>query len=295
MDDRKKKNLIWKGESFLLVVVVLVFGAIFAAIHTGGLIQKQDRVQLLNKGWYYIKDGKKQEITLPAEIPAKTGEKLILYNESLGAESRGMTVASTGAQYDLVIRLNGKILYEYKEAMFSKNVQMRSKVQCIAALGNDTEGKVLTFSYSAPQRGKYVIEPVCIGTGSAIAWYQIRKAAIPLGAATIMIVLSMIALCICIYMRIRQMPDRRFRDVALFLMMCSIWLVTDSSLAQSYSRCPEALCLISFYMFMLLAIPMLRFFAEHRKHEKIQDPGSWNLYILSECCFTGSFGDPGSL
>ena len=75
MDYRKKKNLIWKGESFLFVVVLLVFGAIFAAIHTGGLIQKQDSVQLLNKGWYYIKDGKKQEITLPAEIPAKKNEK----------------------------------------------------------------------------------------------------------------------------------------------------------------------------------------------------------------------------
>ena len=157
MNDRKKKNLIWKVEAVLFGVVLLVFGAIFAATHAGGLIQHQDSVQFLNKGWYYIKDGKKQEITLPAEIPAKTGEKLILYNESLGAESRGMTVVSTGAQYDLVIRLNGKILYEYKEAMFSKNVQMRSKVQCIAALGNDTEGKVLTFSYSAPQRGKYVI------------------------------------------------------------------------------------------------------------------------------------------
>lgn len=36
MDYRKKKNLIWKGESFLFVVVLLVFGAIFAAIHTGG-------------------------------------------------------------------------------------------------------------------------------------------------------------------------------------------------------------------------------------------------------------------
>ena len=281
MDYRKKKSLIWKGESFLFFVVLLVFGAIFAAIHTGGLIQKQDSVQLLNKGWYYIKDGKKQEITLPAEIPAKTGEKLILYNESLGAESRGMTVVSTGAQYDLVIRLNGKILYEYKEAMFSKNVQMRSKVQCIAALGNDTEGKVLTFSYSAPQRGKYVIEPVCIGTGSAIAWYQIRKAAIPLGAATIMIVLSMIALCICIYMRIRQMPDRRFRDVALFLMMCSIWLVTDSSLAQSYSRCPEVLCLISFYMFMLLAVPMLRFLQNigNMKKYRLLDLGIFTFYL----------------
>ena len=146
MNDRKKKNLIWKVEAVLFGVVLLVFGAIFAATHAGGLIQHQDSVQFLNKGWYYIKDGKKQEITLPAEIPAKTGEKLILYNESLGAESRGMTVVSTGAQYDLVIRLNGKILYEYKEAMFSKNVQMRSKVQCIAALGNDTEGKVPTLA-----------------------------------------------------------------------------------------------------------------------------------------------------
>ena len=87
MDDRKKKNLIWKVEAVLFGVVLLVFGAIFAATHAGGLIQHQDSVQFLNKGWYYIKDGKKQEITLPAEIPAKTGEKLILYNESLGAES----------------------------------------------------------------------------------------------------------------------------------------------------------------------------------------------------------------
>ena len=54
-----------------------------------GLIQKQDSVQLLNKGWYYIKDGKKQEITLPAEIPAKTGEKLILYNEVWERKAEG--------------------------------------------------------------------------------------------------------------------------------------------------------------------------------------------------------------
>ena len=51
--------------------MLLVFGAIFAAIHTGGLIQKQDSVQLLNKGWYYIKDGKKQEITLPRKFRQK--------------------------------------------------------------------------------------------------------------------------------------------------------------------------------------------------------------------------------
>lgn len=274
MDHRIEKNIRQKGEAILFIAALIIFGAIFAAIHAGGLLQDQDPVQFLNKGWYYIEDGKKKEVTLPAEIPAKNDEPLILYNESLGAESRGMTVAATGAQYNLVIRLDGKILYEYKEAMFSKNVQMRSKVDCIAPLGNDTEGRVLTFCYSTPQRGKYIIEPVRIGTGRAIAWYQLKEAAIPLGVAVVMIVLSVIALCICIYMKTRQMPDGRFRDVALFLMMCSIWLVTDSSLAQSYSRHPEILCLISFYMFMLLAVPMLHFL------QKIGDMGKYRILDL---------------
>ena len=75
-------------------------------------------------------------------------------------------------------------------------------------------------------------------------------------------------------MKTRQMPDGRFRDVALFLMMCSIWLVTDSSLAQSYSRHPEILCLISFYMFMLLAVPMLHFL------QKIGDMGKYRILDL---------------
>lgn len=281
MEHRIEKNIRQKGEAILFIAALIIFGAIFAAIHAGGLLQDQDPVQFLNKGWYYIEDGKKKEVTLPAEIPAKNDEPLILYNESLGTESRGMTVAATGAQYNLVIRLDGKILYEYKEAMFSKNVQMRSKVDCIALLGNDTEGRVLTFSYSTPQRGRYIIEPVRIGTGRAIAWYQLKKAAIPLGVAVVMIVLSVIALCICIYMKTRQMPDGRFRDVALFLTMCSIWLVTDSSLAQSYSRHPEILCLISFYMFMLLAVPMLHFLQKIGDMEKyrILDFGIFTFYL----------------
>lgn len=36
MNDRKKKHLIWKVEAVLFGVVLLVFGAIFAATHAGG-------------------------------------------------------------------------------------------------------------------------------------------------------------------------------------------------------------------------------------------------------------------
>lgn len=281
MDYKKEQNIRQKVEALLFIMALVIFCAIFMAIHTGGLQQSQEQVEPLKKGWYYLVNGNRKEITLPAEIPAEEGEPLILYNDSLEKEDAGMTVVTTGAQYGLVIRLDGKILYEYKEAMFSRNVQMRSKQECLASLGNDLEGRVLTLSYSTPQRGKYIIEPVYIGTGRAVTWYQLKKEILPLGAAVIMIVLSVIALCIFIYMKIRQMPDGRFRDVALFLMMCSIWLVTDSSLAQNYSRCPEALCLISFYMFMLLAVPMLHFLQKigDMKKYRILDLGIFTFYF----------------
>lgn len=259
MNYRREKSILRKGEPFLFFVTMAVFATLFMIFHTGGIRQHQERVRTISDGWYYMEDGIRREITLPAEIPAKNGESLLLYNDSIGKENEGMTLFTTGAQYDLVIRLDGKILYQYKEAMFARNTQMKSKLACIASLGEDVKGRVLTLSYHEPQRGKYVIGPVYIGTGRAVALYQLKKEIIPLGAAMVMIVLSMIALVISLYMKKRQMSGGRFRDVALFLVVCSIWLVTDSSLAQSFSSNPDALCLISFYMFMLLAVPMIHF------------------------------------
>ena len=259
MEQKKEQDLCKKLEIFLFLATLIVFGAIFAVFHMGIPRQSEEQAELLSDGWYYMKDGIRQEISLPAEIPAEKGETLILYNDSLGKEAAGKLLITTGAQYDLAIRLNGRLLYEYKEVMFARNVQMKSKLDCIATLGNDTDGKTLTLSYHTPQQGKYIIKPVYIGSGRATVLYQLKKELMPLGAAVIMIVLSVIALFASFYMKKRKMSGGRFQDVALFLVICSIWLITDSSLAQSYSNCPEALCLISFYMFMLLAVPMIHF------------------------------------
>ena len=119
MDYKKKKIQDGSWKRFFFLVLLLFLYDLCGDILRGwdpetGTGAASVQRMVLHKGW------KKQDITLPAELPAPKGEKLILYNESLGAESRGMTVVSTGAQYDLVIRLNGKILYQYKEALFAK-------------------------------------------------------------------------------------------------------------------------------------------------------------------------------
>ncbi len=280
MDYRKVKNAGRKLEAVLFLVTLAVFAMIFLVFRGGGIWQNQEKVQPLSSGWYYMEDGVRKDITLPAEIPARDGEELLLYNETLSEDNIGMTVITTGAQYDLVIRLDGKILYQYKEALFARNTQMKSKLDCIASLGKDPGGRVLTLSYHTPQRGKYKIDQVYIGTGRAAALYQLKKELFPLGAAAVMIVLCAISLCISLYMRMRKMSGGRFRDVALFLGMGSIWLVTDSSLAQSISSSPDALCLVSFYMFMLFAVPMIHFQQKmgNMSRYRILDIGIFSFY-----------------
>ena len=127
---------------------------------------------------------------------------------------------------------------------------------------------------------------VYIGTGSAVIALHLQNSGIVIGIALCFLVLSVISLLITVYLKYRQMPDARFRDVALFLMICAVWLITDSSAIQTYSSHPDMLCTISFYMFMLHSVPMLHF-ARNRWTEKGTHSGCRNCCVLSECIYSG--------
>ncbi len=64
---------------------------------------------------------------------------------------------------------------------------------------------------------------------------------------------------IAIYIRHMGVYEKRFLDIAYFLLLCVCWFLTDSSLAQAIGGSSPAIRYISFYAFMLLAVPMLHF------------------------------------
>ncbi len=51
-----------------------------------------------------------------------------------------------------------------------------------------------------------------------------------------MLVLAVLALLIFFYMSFFGIRERRFLDVAVFLLLCSLWCLTDSGLYQIYGR-----------------------------------------------------------
>ena len=255
--NRKKRNE--SIEMLLFVMVLTVFAAVLGVMALGEKVQPVNEIHQMSSGWYYFDNGKRTEITLPTVMKASDGEQLVLYNDGINNFAAGMVVTTKGAEYGLKISLNGEVLYEYRDSDFVRNVQMKSKLNCDGEIPTNVQKGTLTLTFSTPQQGKYKVSEVFIGSGSAVTACHVWDSALTIGIAACFIVLSIIALFTAVYLKYRQMPDGRFRDVALFLVICGIWLITDSSVVQTYSRHPDMVCTISFYMFMMLAIPMLHF------------------------------------
>lgn len=268
-------------ELFLFIIILAIFASGLVNIVTAGREQRVAGVECLSSGWYYINDGKKVDVTLPAVIRAEYGEDVTLYYDGITGKDAGKVITTRGAQYNLRMSLQGEELYKYQEIAFRRNVQMKSKLDCDGTIPMECEGKTLQMTYSHPQDGWYKISEVYIGSESAVELFHFRQAGINLALSFSFIILSVIAILIAVYLKYRQMPDGRFRDVSIFLIICSIWLLTDSSVVQMHSQYPSAICLLSFYMFMLLAVPMLHFVQKIRnmKDCRILSVGIVSFYL----------------
>ena len=222
---KKKENI----EIFLFIMVMAVFAAVLGVMSLGEKMQPVNQIRKISSGWYYYDNGKRTEVTLPDTIQAEKGEELILYNDGITDLDAGKVVTTRGAQYDLKIWLGDRPIYEYQDTTFVRNTQMKSKLECVGEIPTDMQNEPLKLVYSNPHHGKYVLTSVYIGTGSAVIALHLQNSGIVIGIALCFLVLSVISLLITVYLKYRQMPDARFRDVALFLMICACLLYTSPS------------------------------------------------------------------
>lgn len=256
---KKQTRIKGCGEICLMFVTALIL--IFAVARVVGIEKEQtvDKVQELSNGWYFIENGKKVEVTLPFVAEAEGEEPFVLYNDSLTEEDAGKTLTMKGAQYGLQVSMNGRTLYEYSDSLFHKNVQMKSKIDCDIRIPDTIRDGILTMIYRTTERGRYKISEVYIGSGSAIMSYHFADTLITRSITFLFLILGVIAIGCSIYLNQKEIEVGGIVDVALFLMICSIWVLTDSPFIQRQSGREAMVCVISFYAFMLLAIPMLHF------------------------------------
>lgn len=196
------------------------------------------------------------------------GTVLELYNDTVTDENRDMVLLTWGAPYHLQIQMDGKTIYQYRDYGFKRNLQMARKLECRVTLPALQKSSQLCFLYTVPKSGVCKLTPVYMGTSEAIFRFQIMNAAPVFVIVLGMLVLGIFAIGIYAYLRARKMTERRFASVGLFLLLCGIWCVTDSSLMQYLSHYSPVINEISFYAFMLMSVPVIRFVRETEGMQK---------------------------
>lgn len=269
-----KKNRVIADTIEKILIVLLIF---VIAIAVGGVpwhlgFCDDNEVTLLTEGWYYIDQDVRTELTLPQELEV-TGDSLILYNDSLTESEAGQQLSLKAAQYDIVISCGDEVLYQYEDAAFPRNAQMKSKLYCNGTLPADYDGETIRIEFRNTENDSYQLPQICIGSETAVLFNELRGSVFLMGIAVIMLALSVFSVAAGLYMKKNQVWNVRFIDAAFFLFICSVWCITDTGFFQQHCQNYAADSTVSFFAFMVLAIPMIHFIknTEHLEKYRILD------------------------
>lgn len=241
--------------------IVLLLIAAMALLLAAGLHQHEpdEALSTLSDGWYQITDGVRREAALPVTLETEPGQTVTLYNDTLTDSDGGKLLSTRGVEYGIEIRVGGTLLYRYEDNAFPKNEQMKGRLWADAQLPGDIGGQTLSLTFTnLPGRECRIDAPV-LGSVAAVTGRHIQSSLFSIGMMLAMLVLAVLALLIFFYMSWNGIRELRFLDTAVFLLLCSLWCLTDSGLYQLYGADTAAGSIISFYAFMTMPIPMVHF------------------------------------
>ena len=252
----KHKTLRCTAETAALLLTVAMLAFLIAGLHQ----HDPDRVlSTLNTGWYQLTDGVRREIALPVTLPAEPGQTLTLYNDTLTARDAGKLLSARGVEYGIEIRAGETLLYRYEDNAFPKNTQMKGRLWADAELPDNIGGQTLSLTFTQLSDRTDRFDAPLLGSVRSITGHHIQTSLFSLVMMLAMVILAVLALLIFCYMSSCGIRECRFLDVAVFLLLCSLWCLTDSALYQIYGRDTAAGSVVSFYAFMLMSIPMVHF------------------------------------
>ena len=251
----------WKKSELFFIMIILIFMTLLTkAFYQHTTTEAESNiVTSFGQGWYQIRDGERIDLELPASVMSDSEGKIILYNDSLTAEDSGKTLSSRGVQDNLEIYMGDKILYHYQDNIFHRNKQMKGKIWADINLPDNTGKKSLRFIFKDVKDKQLYIQAPLIGSFVLIVRQHILDSVVSVFIILGMFGLSIISVIIFLYTRYRGIIEKRFLNVAFFLILCGFWCILDSGIYQMYVKQCAKGTLLSFYAFMLMSVPMLHF------------------------------------
>lgn len=246
-----------------IYIILSVISCVCAILLIAGGIERQNmednKVQNLNEGWYYIENGEKIFVTLPAEIKYSETDTLTLYNDTLTEKSNGKYLRTTGVQYDIRIYAGNKELYRFDDRGLKRNATVLDNIICLAEFTDDIDKTGLSMVFRNTGKNSYTIHEVMVGGWTEIMSSLFLENIVSLFMTYSMIVLGILSMGLALIMYKFHLDGKRLVYASLFLLVCGLWCLTDSSFMQLLASYGRGIVYTNFYLFMLILVPMIHY------------------------------------
>lgn len=246
-----------------IYIILFVISCVCAALLIFRGVERQNmednKVLNLNKGWYYIENGEKVSVTLPADIEYHETDSLILYNDTLTKSSSSKYLRTTGVQHDTRIYAGGKELYQFNDRGLKRNPTVLNNIICLVELTDDIDKTGLNMVFQNTANGSYTVHEVMVGGWTEIMSSLFLENIVSLFMTYSMIVLGILSMGLAIIMHRFDLDGKRLVYASLFLIVCGLWCLTDSSFMQLLANYGRGVVYTNFYLFMLILVPMIHY------------------------------------
>ena len=283
-----KKGKKWKKiEAFCILLIVTLLLIFVRILYQPGTESERGELYTFSNGWYQLKDGNKTELKLPCFVTADKDGQIILYNDMLSEADKGKILSIRGIQDQLEVCIGDRLLYQYKDNRFEKNRQMKGKIWADISLPEKIGQEVLSISYETKKNARLYVYAPMIGEFCFIFRQHLLGSFFSILMILGMIGLGLVSVIVFLYTRHRQIVEKKFLNVALFLILCSLWCIFDSGIYQMYGSQNAAGTLISFYAFMTMPVPML-LFVQNTVSESVRwIPQVWIFLLYANAVLQG--------
>ena len=283
-----KKGKKWKKiEAFCILLIVTLLLIFVRILYQPGTESERGELYTFSNGWYQLKDGKKTELKLPCFVTADKDGQIILYNDMLSEADKGKILSIRGIQDQLEVYIGDRLLYQYKDNRFEKNRQMKGKIWADISLPEKIGQEVLSISYETKKNARLYVYAPMIGEFCSVFRQHLLGSIFSILVVLGMTGLGLVSVIVFFYTRYRQIVEKRFLNVALFLLLCSLWCILDSGIYQMYGSQSAAGTLVSFYAFMTMSVPMLLFIQNTVSESVRWIPQVWIFLLYANAVLQG--------
>ena len=161
----KKKATKWgKLEALALLCISILLLVLINIFNQG----EQEKIVSLSEGWHLVQGDKDILIQLPCTISPDENGQIILYNANLKEANENEILSFDDIQYNLEIKINDDVVYQYVDNYFPKNNQMKRKLWADIELPANIENSTITVTYSNIKDSTVSLSAPTIGSLSKI-------------------------------------------------------------------------------------------------------------------------------